>query len=436
MPRSLILLIYNIALPLFFVLAFPAWLVKMWRRGGYGTGLLERFAVFKTTSISEPKDTIYIHAVSVGEVLIALKLIKSILDYDASLHIVLAATTSTGHAVARQNAPSQARAIYSPLDFNFIVRMVMRRFSPQQIVLIEAEAWPNLLRIAQKKNIPVSIVNARLSARSEARFKKFSCLVTPVFSMITRVGVQDTIDKNRFAELGIPTAKIHITGSIKFDLTGGQAPQKRSDFQKLLNDFGNDGGNGRKVLLLASTHTGEEKIIAEAVKKSAADIILLIVPRHAERRTEVVADLRSVGYLPVLKTNYEPPENAEQSCLIADTTGELRDWTAHADWVIIGKSWLNVGGQNPAEAIAAQIPVICGPHMENFQPLVQQLCNQKAIMMLDDAHALTSTLDKLENKEINTSSMTIRAHEVLSQHNHALKKTLELLEVNASVRNP
>ena len=161
MSRSLILLIYNIALPVFFIFAFPAWLIKMWRRGGYGTGLRERFAIFDRSASSEPKGCIYVHAVSVGEVLLALKLIEKILEHADAPPVVLAATTSTGHAVAKEKAAGNVRVIYSPLDFGFIVRAVLDRFAPRRIILIEAEAWPNLLRIAQKNGVPVCIANAQ-----------------------------------------------------------------------------------------------------------------------------------------------------------------------------------------------------------------------------------------------------------------------------------
>ena len=435
MPRSLVLLVYNIFLPVLFVIAFPAWLLKMWRRGGYGTGLRERFAIFDALPSEEPQNVIYVHAVSVGEVLIALKLITAMLEKEASLRIVLAATTSTGHAVAKAKAPEGVRVIYSPLDFGVIVCAVLNRFSPRRIVLIEAEMWPNLLRIAQKRNIPVSIVNARLSSRSEARFRKMRCLVTPIFDMVSWIGVQDAGDGKRFEALGVESEKIHVTGSIKFAPLDGQRPKRREPFQELLDDFVSGGSGARPVLLMASTHAGEEKMIASAVKRSGADVTMVVVPRHAERRAEVVADLASVGYEPILKTDYRRPEPSENACLVVDTTGELCDWTAHADWVVIGKSWLGKGGQNPAEAIIAGVPVICGPHMENFQPLVSQLCAQGGVMMLNSGEDLDDLLQKLVSGEIDTSFMVGCAEEVLHYHKHAVEKTLELLEVNASVRN-
>lgn len=423
MPRSLVLLLYNITLPLFFVIAFPGWLIKMWRRGGYGTGLLERFALFNVPAADEPKQVVYIHAVSVGEVLLAIKLIKAMGEKWPKKKIVLAATTSTGHAVAREKSPEGVRVIYSPLDFNFIVRAVFRRFLPETIVLIESEAWPNLLRIAQKKSIPVVVANARLSERSEARFLKFRSLFEPIFSMISKIGVQDEGDKERFEGLGIDARKIHLTGSIKFDPVGGGVPQKREEFDRMLEDF----GNGRPVVLIASSHGGEEKQLAGAVKRSGENVRLVVVPRHAERRGEVIADLESIGYHPVLKTEYRKPSSIETACLVVDTTGELGSWTAHADLVVIGKSWIGKGGQNPAEAIAAGVPVVCGPHMGNFQPLISQLVECDAATMLDGVDQLGECLSELLGDPSVNNERAQRALEVLSRHDNAVEKTLKLI---------
>jgi len=430
MSRPLVLFLYNILLPVFFIVAFPAWLLKMWKRGGYGTGLSERFARFNTPASDEPKNGVYVHAVSVGEVLIALKLIEAWLVTHPEENFVLAATTSTGHAVAREKSPERVRVIYSPLDFGFIVRAVFRRFCPQQIVLIEAEAWPNLLNIARRHKIHVSMVNARLSKRSEARFQNFAALVTPLFSMIDRVCVQNEGDAKRFENLGIGSEKIVVTGSIKFDPSGGALPQKRDSFQTMLDDF----GTARPVVLSASTHAGEEVLIGEACRASETDLLYVVVPRHAERRAEVSTDLKAAGFEVILRSDYHPPKTPKKACLVIDTTGELRDWTAHADLVVIGKSWLGEGGQNPAEAIAAGIPVICGPNMGNFEPLVSRLKEAGGIKMLPSACELGSVIHELMNEPVKVSEMSERAKIVLANHENAVEKTIELLHLNASVR--
>lgn len=425
----MVFLIYNILLPMFFIVAFPVWLMKMWKRGGYGTGLLERFAKFKVSAADEPKDVVYVHAVSVGEVLIALKLINAWLEKYPGVKVVLAATTSTGHEVAREKSPDGVRVIYSPLDFGFIVRATFRRFRPQQVVLIEAEAWPNLLRQAKRRGIPVSMVNARLSRRSEARFRKFSSLMAPLFSMIGRVCVQSPQDAKRFEGLGISKEKIYVTGSVKFDPGQGAAPRKREEFQAMLDGFGAE----RKVVLAASTHAGEERLLGEACMASDTGALYVVVPRHAERRAEVKAELESVGYEVVLRSSYAPPSDPSLACLVVDTTGELRDWVSHADVCVIGKSWLGEGGQNPAEAIAAGVPVITGPDMSNFEPLVSMLREAGGVRVLDSAGVLASTLRVLFENPGEARGMCEQAREILASHENAVEKTIELLHLNASV---
>ncbi|MBK1831769.1 3-deoxy-D-manno-octulosonic acid transferase [Verrucomicrobiaceae bacterium R5-34] len=430
MSRSTVLFIYNCLLPIFFIVAFPAWLLKMWKRGGYGTGLLQRFGRFKARADCEPNHVVYIHAVSVGEVLIAVKLIESWLARHPDDKLLLAATTSTGLAVAKEKAPDRVRVIYSPLDFGFILRSVFRRFSPRQIVLIEAEAWPNLLNTARLAGIPVAMVNARLSKRSEARFHKVSGLVRPLFAMIDTFAVQNEGDAKRFAQLGIDPDKLHVTGSIKFDPSGGKAPRRRSEFQQMLDDF----GPGRPVVLAASTHAGEEKLIGQAVMEAQPDALFLVVPRHAERRAAVAADLKSIGYEVILRSDYHRPNRPHKACLVADTTGELRDWTAHADIVVIGKSWLGEGGQNPAEAIIAQVPVICGPHMGNFEPLISMLRESQGVKVLGSADTLAAEVKSLLNDSAARERLTGSATEVLAVHENAVEKTIDLVYLNASVR--
>lgn len=432
MSRSSVLCLYNVLLPVFFIVAFPAWLFKMWRRGGFGTGLIERFGKFKTDRADEPRNVVYVHAVSVGEVLIAQKLISAWLAKFPDEKIVLAATTSTGHAVAREKSPAGVRVIYSPLDFTWVVRSVFRRFAPRQVVLIEAEAWPNLLNVARKSGVPVAMVNARLSHRSEARYHRLAGLVKPLFAMVDVIAVQDTGDARRFEKLGIDPGKIKVTGSIKFDPSGGAAPRRREEFQTQLNDF----GVNRRVVLAASTHAGEERLIGEALMRSGSDALLLVVPRHAERRASVAADLKSIGYQPVLRSDYRAPREVEKSCLVADTTGELRDWTAHADLVVIGKSWLGEGGQNPAEAIVAGVPVVCGPHMGNFEPLVTSLREAGGVKVLGSAGCLSDTLRTLLGDAALCGRMTEAASEVLACHENAVGKTIDLVYLNASVRKP
>lgn len=425
MIRKLVLLVYNLLLPVVFLLGFPGWVVKMLKRGGYGTGLLERFSWYDRELEYEPAGVVYVHAVSVGEVLIALKLISEWQGRYPEDSFVLAPTTTTGLLVAKEKAPQGVRVIYSPLDFKWVLRRVFKRFEPKQIVLIEAEAWPNMLDLANQVKIPVGLANARLSARSEKRYKQFSGFVEPMFEMIDRACVQERSDLNRWASVGIRKDRIEVTGSIKFDQSGSAVPQKRAEFQAMLDAF----GRGRKVVMAISTHAGEEAYIGEVVKELGDEVLYVAVPRHAERREEVSRDLRSLEYEVVLRSAFSSPSCPEQACLVVDSTGELRDWTAHADVVVVGKSFLGEGGQNPTEAIAAKVPVVVGPHMGNFEPLVSMLKSAGAVCPVTSSSELKSALEKCLHGGLDVVKQVEAAYDVLHVHQGATGRTVEILRV-------
>lgn len=420
MKALLILVLYNVLYPLFLFLSLPGYLIKMYKRGGFGTGLMERFGYYKVKKEKEPQGVIYVHAVSVGEVLIALKWIREWLVREKT-PVVLATSTSTGHEVARKQAPEGVRILYSPLDLPGLPGCCLERFSPVALVLIEAELWPNMGMAARKRGIPLIMLNARLSARSERRYRKVLPLANIFFSFLDKVCVQDAVDASRFEGIGIPSDKIVVTGSIKFDQKGVSAPGKRAEFSTILEQL----AQGKPIVLAASTHAGEEVLIASAARECG--YFPLIVPRHAERRMEIARELKKKGWEPVLRSDgILPAGDRSHVCYIADTTGELKDWTAHADMAVIGKSFLAEGGQNPAEAVAAGVPVITGPHMENFQALVDLLEEAKGIARCDAAD-LAATLRGLCENPQEARRQAENARQALESHYGATQKSVELV---------
>jgi 3-deoxy-D-manno-octulosonic-acid transferase len=424
MPWSLALLIYRLLLPLLFLAAFPGWVVKMLRRGGFRTRLGERAAIYRDGRTSEPQGAVHIHAVSVGEAMLGLKLIRAWLEEDPDQHFVLATGTATGHAVATEAALPGLRVTYAPLDFRFMVRRYLDRFQPRRIVLIEGEAWPHLMLACNKRGIPVSLVNARMSPRSAGRYRKHAASLRPLFSLLDAVAVQEAEDAAIWRELGVEPQRIHHTGSLKFDPASGVMPERRPDFQDMLDAF----GAMRPVVLAASTHAGEEVWIANAIRDASLQALPVIVPRHAERRAEVKHDLERAGFDVVLRSRFHEPAAAgdRRHVLVIDSTGELRDWTAHADVVIIGKSFLATGGQNPTEAILARKPVIFGLHMENFQPLAGRLAATHGCLVAQDEvslrKAIATALDSTH-----ADAMTERAAGLLAIHEGATRRIIALL---------
>ena len=419
--RILLLLAYNLLYPVFLLVSLPGYLVKMRRRGGFGTGLLERFGLYRVPAAAEPKGGIYIHAVSVGEVFIALKFIRE-WNKEHTGPVVLATSTATGHAVARQAGIPNVRVLYAPLDLPLLPGRCLKRFAPRAVVLIEAELWPNFAESCHRRGIPLLMLNARLSPRSESRYAAIRPITRILFSRLNALGAQNDVDAHRFSSIGINPFIIHVTGSIKFDVLGDAPTAPRDEFRMLLDYL----RRGRPVVLAASTHAGEERLIATAAREAGA--FPLIVPRHAERRDEVVRDLTDAGFRPILRTQQELPDKVpENACYVADTTGELRDWTALADVVVIGKSFLAAGGQNPVEAIAARIPVITGPDMTNFADLVRLLESHGGICRCMEAQ-LALNISHLLVRSPGTMRQVENAFAALRVHSGATARSVQLVE--------
>ncbi len=422
MRFTLALTIYRLLLPLLFLAAFPGWIVKMLRRGGFGTRLGERAAFYTQASDFEPCGAVHVHAVSVGESLLALKLIREWLLREPGRRFVLATGTATGHAVATAAEIPNLRVTYSPLDFISMVSRYLDRFEPSQIVLIEGEVWPHLLLACQKRRIPVSIVNARMSPRSSRRYRKFAPWIRPLFAVLDVVAIQEPDDSDIWQDLGVTPERIHDTGSLKFDPGSGTRPTSRPEFKQILDAF----GKNRPIILVASTFPGEETLMAQAIKTASPGSLAVIVPRHAERRLEAKTDLERAGFEVILRSAISPARDLQNACLVIDTTGELRDWTAHADVVIIGKSFLSTGGQNPCEAILAGKPLVTGPHMENFQPLTSRLLANGGCLLARDASELPSAiLTALDPRKAET--LTANASALLVHHEGATKRIVDLL---------
>src|SRR5438093_12825155 len=249
--------IYNLFWPIGLLFFLPSYLVKMIRRGGYGEKFGQRLGIYDCEvcdRLSKQKST-WLHAVSVGEVNVALKLANSLRALEPGLHCVLTTTTTTGFALANRNAPAWIEVMYTPLDYWPIMRRAFAVIRPTRIVLVEAEVWPNLVALAHERRIPTILVNARLSPRSERRFRRFRFFVAPTFRLLDLVCVQELDDVDRWHRLGVERNRIRHTGSIKYDPadidrdadvqgTGHLAPVRRVNLE-------------RRVLFGGSTHRGE-----------------------------------------------------------------------------------------------------------------------------------------------------------------------------------
>lgn len=418
--------IYNLLWPFALIFFLPGYLVKMFRRGGYRKKFGQRLGIYDRQLIARLHwlKPIWLHAVSVGEVTIALKLARHIRALRPNQNCVLTTTTTTGFAFANQNAPDWIEVMYSPLDFWPIMRRAFTALKPKAIVLIEAEVWPNLVAEAHARKIPVALVNARLSPRSEKRFRMFRGLVAPTFRMLDVICVQNSEDVEKWKALGVGAPRIHHAGSIKYDPENVEVDPELP--RKILAGFGLE---KRTVIFGGSTHRGEEKVLAEvfrALKKDFVDLLLVLAPRHTERTAEIVRELGEIDFRVALRGQL-PALDPLLDCLLIDSTGELRHWYGVATIAFIGKSLLASGGQNPAEAILAGKPVLFGPHMENFAALGAALVAQGGAVQVNSATELRRTMtDLLANPE-EREKMVANARKVLEPHRGATSRTAHLV---------
>lgn len=433
------LVLYNLLLPVYLLVALPGLLLKMKRRGGYGRHFGQRFACYDSAlceRLAGDRPVWWIHAVSVGEVLIAMKLIERIRERASEHALILSTTSSTGYATACQRAPQEVSVIYNPLDLPGVVQRSLRKLRPSQIVLMESELWPNLITAAAKRGIPVSIANARLSPRSGRRYARFRRWVAPTLNRLQGVWTQEEGDSKRWEAAGLEAHKIERLGSIKFDPIADRPPREdqvaalRSILDAL---WGDPNIEPRRVMLLGSSHAGEERRAAELylrLRETQSDLRLVLVPRHFERAESVLSELQAVG-ISVRRRSQEsdcksePRASGDPEVLLVDTTGELRAWYGLADMVVVGKSFEGRGGQNPVEPILAGRPVVVGPHMENFAGLTARLVNAGGMAQVADWTSLFDLLDQWVRDPASARQLVDRGQKVLAEHAGATDRTVD-----------
>ncbi len=375
------------------LLALPYYLFRMWRRGGYGKDFQHRLGRFrKLPPPAAGTKRIWLQAVSVGEVLAVGPLIDA-LQADGRTEIVLTTTTSTGYAEARKRYQDSVFALgIFPLDFWLFSRMAWRRIRPQAIILTESELWPEHLHQTKRRGIPAFLVNARMSDRSFRRYAKFPKLTQRVLDKFTAIYPASETDQDRLRELGASREKLHANGSIKLD---APLPAKLSaeDKKDLLQTLGfSEGEKTEPIILLgSSTWPGEESALIRIVSNllhAGTDCRLLLVPRHAERGPDVRRELEQQPRAWHQRSTGVTPDSPVYLHL-ADTTGELAQFTQIADIAFVGKSLPpNEGGQSPVDAAGLGVPLLFGPNMNNFKDIARMLQATGAAIAVGNADSL------------------------------------------------
>jgi 3-deoxy-D-manno-octulosonic-acid transferase len=428
---------YNILFPIGLALSAPFYFLKMWRRGNWQKNFEQRFGRHssKIKQRLTNRDVLWLHAVSVGEVNICTQLIHALEPRAPNLKIVVSTTTSTGMGELERKLPQHIEKIYYPIDGQKMVRRALAVIHPLAIVLVEAELWPNFLWQAIDRDIPLMLVNARVSERSFRGYKRFGFLFRPIFEKFSGVGCQNETDAGRLRELGFSPEKIHVFGNLKFD--AAKLEERRPvDIVRLLSQLGIK--NGAPILVAGSTHAGEEAILADIflrLRKRFPDLFLVVVPRHFERGKEVGNELEKRGIKFIYRTNVTAESrfaDGEVECLLVNTTGELKYFYEHASVVFVGKSLTAEGGQSPIEPGALGKAMIYGPNMQNFAAISEAFVKRNGAVRVRDAAELEKALGELLADENRRKILGENALAVVRENLGAITRTVDMILENVN----
>lgn len=429
-------IIYNLLLHLYFVITLPFYIIKFFTKEKYRGGLKHRLGFVPKF---EQKPRVLVHAVSVGEFLAAVPLINIIKERFLEYELVISTTTTTGNKVAKKHlkdldksspcAQELDKIIFFPLDFSWAVNRFFNRVSPDIIVLVETELWPNFLRTANKNNIPVIVVNGRISAHSFKNYSKFKKIFVKIGNTIFTWGMQFNKDAKRLEELGINPEKIHVTGSLKFDSVL-QRIQNICSADELKDKFGLT--KETLVLVGGSTHNGEERILLDLyqdLKDNFTKLILIIAPRHPERIKElkILVDSYRLNY--ILKSNLiSETKLSNYEVVLVDTLGELISIYSLADVVFVGKSIKKGGGQNILEPAALGKAVICGPLMDNFREITSFLVENNGVIQVRNEKQLEDVIRDLLNSQEKRNALGRKAKELVRSASSVTERDMDLIE--------
>ncbi|WP_372805707.1 3-deoxy-D-manno-octulosonic acid transferase [Pontiella sp.] len=423
-------IVYNLLFPVVFLFMLPKFLTRMVRRGGYWEHFEQRVGHFGTQTKARlrEKRRIWVHAVSVGEIYVALRFIKAYRARHPDAYFALSTTTSTAHAIGRKEIDERDVLFYFPVDLPAVIKKVLGIVNPERIVLVEGEFWPNLIRLADNRGIPVSLVNGRMSERSYKGYRKLKSLTADVLRRIDPICVQGDLDAERMIGIGAPKEHVHRMGTVKFDVAqrdpaGEQVAQGVMQKIRVPADA--------VVLLGGSTWPGEEQTLCEIYKRLRAanpNLFLIVVPRHVERRDEVEACFEEQGLSFVRRSEAAAFDGAKApDLLFVDTTGELRNFYSVADLIFVGKSLHEHGGQNPIEPALYGKAVVVGPNMENFPAVMPEFLQAGAIRQVPDAAALEEAIGQLLEHPAERAELGRRAGGVVAGNLGVIERTVELL---------
>jgi 3-deoxy-D-manno-octulosonic-acid transferase len=425
------MLAYSALLTLTLVLSSPWWLLRMATTQRYREGLRQRLGAVPRQLVAEVegKRVVWVHAVSVGEVLAASRLVG---ELEAALgdgyRLVISTTTRTGQALARERFGSR-RVFYMPLDFAFAVRGYLDKLKPAALVLMESELWPRMLHECGRVGVPVVVANARMSDRSFARAQRMQWIWGRVMRKPAMWLAQSEQDALRFVVAGARTERVRIAGNMKFDI---RAP-KRSRVPARIRTL----AEGRPIFVAGSTVDGnppEEELVIRAWNESlrgTRNALLVLAPRHPERFPAVEAMLRSMRYAKV--SEHLDEGNADQiselaiDVVLVDTIGDLAAVYGVADAAFVGGSLVQKGGHNPLEPAQFGVPVVMGSSFENFRDVVTKLQEAGGIRMVSDEVELGGVVADLLNDRAEAKAVGDAGRRVFEEQQGATERSVQAI---------
>lgn len=383
--------VYNAVLIFASIVFLPIILIALAAVPKFRAGFRTKLGFYKNIKLDHKKETIFFHAVSVGEVNAIETLVKKTRESFPDSNIVLSTTTRTGQEIAIKKLSDTVDAItYFPFDFFFSVLSFLNTIKPDKIIIAETEIWPDFVYIAKKKNIPVYIVNGRLSPNSYKGYKKFSFFFKPVLAQYAGIFMQTQGDMERILDVGAKHEITKVMGNLKYDIQPTMEEKQITELAQSLKL------NGTKMIAAASTHKGEDEIVLEAyseLKKINPDLKLLLAPRHPERYNQVFELIKNSGYKAGKRSQNDTFE--DNDIIMLDTMGELMKMFSVCHFAFIGGSFSSTGGHNPLEANIWGKPVVSGNCVFNFKDIYEFLTKSDAAKLSSSIEELTEDMKKL-----------------------------------------
>ena len=416
--------LYSALLALALVLGLPYWAIQALRRGKYRAGLAQRWGrVPPHLRLPPGERSIWVHAVSVGEVLAVSRVVEELRARYPGDRILVSTTTATGQELARKRFGAE-NVFYFPLDFALAIRPWMRALCPRAVILAETEFWPNFLRLAHRRGARIAVLNARISDRSLPRYRRFRSLMKPVLEKIDLFLAQTEEDGFRLMEIGAPAQRVQISGNLKFDINPPAAAPLVEQLREALA-----AGGGSPVLVCGSTVAGEERLLLDALRalrERFPRAVLILAPRHPERFPEVAVALLASG-LPFWRRSQWSGAPVDGGVFLLDSIGELASVYALAQVAFIGGSLVPAGGHNVLEPAHYGVAIVVGPHTENFRDIVARFRQAKALRETEP-NTLPSTLRELLSDDRACREMGARAAALLQSQVGGTARTMKALE--------